>query len=391
MTREYNELKAGAFIVITFVLAVAVLVWIKGPTVGPAQSHTVAFRLSDDVGGLRVGDDVRLGGYKIGIVQEIHPEGLDTADPKLLVNLSIPAHYVLHHDAVVAIQTGLTGATNLNIESLGTGAPLAPGAVMAGKPDPKTDLFAIVGRLGPQLEGTLAEVRSQTIPRVNQAVDSAKALIQHANQKVDPIVDRYNKVADSASGAMSQAGDLLGDTKPDIRGTLKNLNAASGTIKDKLPGIADQVTAVIAKVDTSLTTAQSALEDVQKTAANAKDTTATLRSLIVENRSKFDSMIGSIKTTSDNLKTASIEIRRSPWRLLYKPTPGEAANLNLYDSAREFADGAGSLSDAAGALRDALHDPQADRAQLQKLVHQLDASFNQFHQVESRLWLTAKQ
>jgi hypothetical protein len=30
------------------------------------------------------------------------------------------------------------------------------------------------------------------------------------------------------------------------------------------------------------------------------------------------------------------------------------ANLNLYDSARQFADGAGSLNDAALALRDAL-------------------------------------
>ncbi|HSU65456.1 MAG TPA: hypothetical protein VLJ39_01165, partial [Tepidisphaeraceae bacterium] len=80
----------------------------------------------------------------------------------------------------------------------------------------------------------------------------------------------------------------------------------------------------------------------------------------------------------------------SPWRLLYKPTPEEAGNINIYDSARSFAEGAGSLSDAATALRDAMHDPKADRARIQKLVDELDLSFNHFQQVENKLWTTAK-
>jgi methyl-accepting chemotaxis protein len=171
---------------------------------------------------------------------------------------------------------------------------------------------------------------------------------------------------------------------------MKNLNGATGTLKEKLPGLIDQITGAIKKVDASLTTAQAALLDVQKTAANAKDLTGSLRTVVVENHGKLDGIISGIKATSDNLKEASIEIRHSPWRLLYKPTPEEAANLNLYDSAREFADGAGSLSDAATALRDAMHDPNADRAQIQKLVEGLNASFAHFQQVENKLWTTAR-
>jgi ABC-type transporter Mla subunit MlaD len=183
----------------------------------------------------------------------------------------------------------------------------------------------------------------------------------------------------------------LGDSKTDLRSTIKNLHTASDTIAQKLPGVADQLSELLKKTNTSLATAQTALVDIQKSAANASDMTASLRSLIVDNRGKLESIVGGIKSTSDNLKQASIEIRHSPWRLLYKPTPAEAANLNLYDSAREFANGAESLSDAAGSLRDALHDPQADRAQIQKLLQQLDASFNHFRDVESKLWLTAGQ
>ena len=43
------------------------------------------------------------------------------------------------------------------------------------------------------------------------------------------------------------------------------------------------------------------------------------REVVSGNRSKLDQMIASLKTTGDNLKAASSEIRRSPWRLPYKP------------------------------------------------------------------------
>ena len=390
MKKEHNELKAGIFIVLAFLAALAVIVRVRDARLGAVQTRVVAFKLSDDLGGLRVGDDVRLGGFKIGTVEDIHPHGLETPDPRMLVRVTLPAEYTLHPNATVGVQSGLTGAVNLNIQDVGSGPPLKEGQQLVGRPDPKSALFASLGNVGPHLESAVAQIDQQTLPRVNQAVDSAKTLIKHADQKVDPVVERYNKVADNASSAAGQLSDLMGDTKPDIRGTLKNLNGATGTIKEKLPGLIDRVNDAITKIDKSLTTAQASLEDVQKTAANAKDITGTLRSVIVGNRSKFDGMIASIKTTSDNLKEASIEIRHSPWRLLYKPTPGEAGNLNLYDSAREFAEGAGSLSDAAGALRDALHDPQADRAQIQKLVQELDTSFNHFHQVENKLWSSAR-
>lgn len=390
MKKDRNELKAGIFIVLAFLLALAVIVRIRDARLGAVQTRTVAFKLTDDLGGLRIGDEVRLGGYKIGMVEDIQPAGLETPNPRMLVRVSLPAEYTLHPNAIVGVQSGLTGAVNLNIQSVGSGPGLKTGEYLAGKPDPKTALFASLGSVAPHLQNAITQIDQQTLPKVNQAVDNARNLLHHADEKVDPVVDRYNKVADNASSAMGQVNGLLGDTKPDIRGTIKNLNVATTTLKEKLPGLIDQVTAAVTKVDKSLTTAQSALLDVQQTAANAKDMSATLRSVIVGNRSKFDGMIASIKFTSDNLKAASIELRRSPWRLLYKPTPAEAGNMNLYDSARAFADGANSLSDAAGALRDAMHDPHADRAQIQKLLEGLDQSFNHFHQVENKLWSTAQ-
>ena len=102
-------------------------------------------------------------------------------------------------------------------------------------------------------------------------------------------------------------------------------------------------------------------------------------------------MIASLKTTGDNLKFASAEIRRSPWRLLYKPRANEMANLNLFDAARSFAEGANDMSDAATALRDALKDPNAQPETIQKLVDQLDQSFGKFQTVEDQLWEKVKE
>ena len=384
MNNKRNELQAGLFILITIVLAVTVILLIHGVNAGPTKVVHAAWKLTDDIGGLRPGDDVRVGGLKVGQVRDVKVEDADGADPRILIAFTIPANYAVHADAVVQAQSSLTGAANLNIQSLGGGAALAEGQVLAGIPDAKSALFASLGRSGPQIEEAISQLNSQTIPRVTQAADTAKTLLAHADSKVDP-------VANNASRAAGEIADLLGDTKPDIRGTMKHLNSASNTIAEKLPSVAAQVQGVLTKIDTSLTSAQVAILDIQKTAANARDLTQSLRGVIVDNHSKLDGMIASLKVTSDNLKFASVEIRHSPWRLLYKPTPEESGNLNLYDSAREFAQGANSLDDAAGALRDALKDPNADPAQIQKLMQQLNVSFDHFHQVESKLLATAGQ
>ena len=66
MARDRNELKAGIFIVVSIVLVIGVIVAIKGVGrfIEPRQVRTAVFTLKDDIGGLRVGDDVRVGGLK---------------------------------------------------------------------------------------------------------------------------------------------------------------------------------------------------------------------------------------------------------------------------------------------------------------------------------------
>ena len=379
MSKDRNAFIAGLFIIASFTLGATVLVLIRGAGMGPARVMTASFKLTDDLGGLAVGDDVRIGGVKVGVVRDLKFVSLDGRDPHVLVHFTLPGDTTLHEDAIIRAQNGLTGTSNLNIESLGSGKPLTEGVALVGMPDPKSAFLNGLPKV------------NETVAAFKQTAESATTLVRHVNDKIDPVVEKYNGVTTNAGEAMAQVRDLVGDTKSDLRGTIKNLNQATGTIKDKLPGIADQVSGVLSKVDTAITSAQSALADVQKTVANTRDVSASLRSVVTGNSSKLQSIVTGLKATSDNLKATSIEVRRSPWRLLYKPSPDEMANLNLYDSARQFAEGANNLSDAATALRDALHDPSTDKAQLQKLIDHLDESFNGFNKVEGKLWAAVKE
>jgi uncharacterized protein YjbJ (UPF0337 family) len=392
-TKERNALKAGLFIVITIVLIVAIVVSIKGGVrfTEPRQTRTAAFRLSDDIGGLRVGDEVRVGGHKVGAIRDITPVGLDTPDPRLMVTFTLPARYPLRADARVGVQTTLTGTSVLNVESLGTGPMLADGQVMAGRPDPKTAIFAGLGEVGGDVSAIVKDVRANTLPRVHATVDTYKktgeeatALIKHVDSKIDPAFDKYHVVGDKAGGMMDTVRDMIGPTTKDFHGTMADLKQITGQIKEKLPGM-------LTKVETSLEGAQKALQDVQQTVANTKDISADVRQVVGGNRGKLEGMVSSLKTTGDNLKAASSEIRRSPWRLLYQPKQDELGNLNLYDSARQFAEGANDLNDAAQALRDAINTGQKDPQELQKLVNRLEKSFTQFRDVEDKLWRGVKE
>jgi ABC-type transporter Mla subunit MlaD len=432
MNTHRNTLWAGLVIVLSIAGAAGIIVAIKGlaPFVDPTDLRYVSFTLRDDIGGLAVGDDVRIGGYRVGEVLAI--ELVDATDRRLagaeappqeqmlLVSISLPRKYALRQGARVAIQSTVTGQSNLNFDSLGGGPALPPTAGLRGRPGALTELLATVAELRPRVASIVAQVdtrtlpaatgamevlrdktfpaatetiqrvRDTTVPRVDAALDdfrvaaaSAGATMDRLRAQIEPIVQRYQIVADAARAMMDEIRDVFGATKTDLRATAANLNAATASIREKLPGILDKADGVLAKADGAVAGATEALADIRQVAASARE-------LVGGNASKIEAMVESLKNTARNLERASVEIRHSPWRLLYQPKSGELANLNLFDSAREFASGAANLNDAAQALRDAVRSGSADPQRVQVLMKQLEEQFEKFHTVENQLWEQVK-
>jgi len=416
MNKKRNALRAGIFIILSIVLAITVIIGIKGldRILDPVEKRHVRFTLQDDLGGLRVGDDVRIGGYKVGQVREI--EVVPPSDPRLakspsmnvstapinqpmiLVTFAVPKKYEIKDGARVGIQGTVTGQSWLNFDNLGTGPTLGRDVALVGRPSGINALMASLSDISPRINSIITQVDQQTIPTVNTTVASYKTtadtgtkLLNEVREYVKPAVEKYHAVADSTKTMMTNAGDLFGETKTDFKGTVKNLNDSTAAIKEKLPLMLDKVNGVMTKVDGTVTKATEALDDVKKTVANTRDMTASANSVITGSKSKLEGMITSLKATSDNLKNASAEIRRSPWRLLYTPKKGEMNNLNIYDSARQFAEGANDLNDAAQALRDALKDKAAQPEQIRLLMDKVEKSFGKFNEVEQKLWTEVKE
>jgi ABC-type transporter Mla subunit MlaD len=410
MTKQKNAFKAGLFIIISIILIVAILIAIKGfgSLFEPMASRQASFTLEDNIGGLRVGDDVRVGGFRVGTVRSINvADAGASADhqPHIVIHYSIPKKFIIHDDAKLVVETTVTGTSVLNFVSLGKGAELKPDQTLAGQPGTLQTILGSLSSAAPQVDGLLKDVRSTIVPHIDQTVtkfgaaadsfhktgqDTSK-LIADLRQQIDPTVKRYDRVADSATRMFDNAGDLFGDIKTDFRSTVAHLNEVSGDMAKRLPGLLDQVDHLVDHLNHTVDGINTSLSDIQAVFTNAREFTGSARDLLMLNRTRISGMIDSLKKTSDNLKFASEEIRRSPWRLLYKPKENEMANMNVFDSARQFAQGANSLADTAGALRDAMSLPHPDQKQIQKLMQQLDLSFSHFQSVEKKLWQSVKE
>jgi ABC-type transporter Mla subunit MlaD len=406
MSKQRNAVKVGTFILVSIALIFTLVVAINRgfATFRSAQVRHASFTLADDLSGLRVGDDVRIGGFTVGEVRNIELVGPDhprlpkrnaTTQPApnatILVEFSVPKKYKLYDNARIGIQTTVTGQSWLNFEDVGSGIELSDDAVaLVGRPSAFSAMFASIPQLADQLNMTVSDVRLQTIPRVNNTVDgfrttadTATALLNDARGEVKPMVEKYHVVVDSTDRMMKNIGDVFGESKTDMKGTFTNLNAVTGTLNEKLPGIMEKLDAAMTKVDGAILNATASLE-------NVRNMTGSANNVVSGNKSKLDGMIASMKATGDNLKYASAEIRRSPWRLLYKPPKNEVANLNIFDSARQFAEGANDLNDAAQALRDAVNN-KAPEEDVKKLMEQVQRSFVHFAEVEKKLWAEVKE
>jgi phospholipid/cholesterol/gamma-HCH transport system substrate-binding protein len=140
MKRNIIETVLGA---VVLVVAAAFLVYSSSATdAGEVQGYdiNVAF---NEIGGLKTGDDVRVGGVKIGTVKDI---ALDTATYRAKVTLSIKDNIKLPDDTAARVSSeGLMGGNYLALDPGGDEENLRPGATIAYSQDAQ-NLESLLGK-----------------------------------------------------------------------------------------------------------------------------------------------------------------------------------------------------------------------------------------------------
>ncbi|MSR45113.1 MAG: hypothetical protein EXS15_07155 [Phycisphaerales bacterium] len=321
----------------------------------------VRFSVQEGVMGLAAGSDVQIGGLSRGRVERVQPVlGAQGEFTALDVHIAIDRTVKVHKDAEVMRLMPLLGtAGTLNFVSLGEeGEPLPAGSIL----DASVSGGILATLLGPtnavkademvenalQFSAFLAQVPGDYQKSILPILDNAGAVVGLIRTDYSDWRTKIGASLTSAQASMLKLDGSLTDVQglvvrnaPTIDATLANLDIAMGSAKDALIHVNQET---IPLIDSALRRGESLVDDFVKSVD-------IVHTLLLERSADIAESISNIRTASGQLKLASIEIRRSPWKILYQPNSDQIAHENLYESARSFAMAAGDLRAAGDALR----------------------------------------
>ena len=332
--KKSNEVAVGitALVVLALTIYIVIMLADWSSMLTPQQKITVMLPYRVGLKGLSEGSPIFLGGVKIGsiIKTEINKREATPSDENdvfVFFTMEIPQEYQLRRDCILLPQSNLLGGQALlSIEDLGS------------------DGEVIVD--GQTLELKLADSVMEAIKREFDS-DDPESLLSLVKYEVNR------------------------DYNDSVVSSLKNVTTK---LEEAIPSIVEKVNRMLAKAESTLDTAKSALQDI-------KDITADAR---------VDKILNNITEVSTNLKLTSQEVCRAPWKLLYTPKENEFKIQALVDSAGSFAAGAESLDNSVvrlQALINTTDDKQSiDKKKLESMIAEIEASFNQFQQAEQKFW-----
>lgn len=166
MKRNIIETVLGAIVLI---VAGAFLLYSSSATkAGAVEGYEVSVRFNE-IGGLKSGDDVRIGGVKIGSVKDI---ALDPATYQATVTMSIEDDVKLPTDTAARISSeSLMGGAYLGLVPGGEEENIRPGGSVKYAQDAQNleqllgkFIFSMADSKGKEKTGDAAPVQTQTLP-----------------------------------------------------------------------------------------------------------------------------------------------------------------------------------------------------------------------------------
>jgi len=406
MNQSKYAFQAGLFILIALVVGMLIIYRIGQNGAGPAGTRTyvAVFDPGQDISGLKVGAEVRMLGVPVGRVTDIEvTTHEDSMDAHAHVTFTLRSDLQLKtENARIESQTAFTGGGWLNILSLGEGEKLDEMAEVSAR---SVNLTAMVDEVREELTLTLSDVRESVEIATQKLTDTAASIedtsreatdaINHIEAQIDPVVAEYNEFIDEATGVMADARDIIGDSDSgeDIRQTLANLNAVSATANERLAGTLDQIDAAVGQINSLsddisafIDRTEQSLEGVDTLLADTDLLITDTRAALGDNRAEIDRMVNNARLAVVELRGMVEDLRANPSRLVWPPDEGDRNNLDLYASARQYANAAEDLQLAIQQLRDASVTSPDDTEKLERLRENLEAQFDHFDAVQREVW-----
>jgi len=376
--RHRNNLKAGIFVTIAIVLLVMSIVLLTDTITKltrPTRSYTVEFEVKDGVKNLKKGADIRIGGVSLGSVAEVTPRFKDPADEKydrykiVDVEIEIDDHVRLYEGARIVINSAILGADAwIEIDNVGDGEAYPDGATIDGISTPGIMASLVGSENASKTDEILDNVRKVTVDAKNLVGRIESRDWPRWSDKIDAILDWGNQAMETFSGATDQAKALMtdgraviADNRPQLDSIVDNVDVASADLREVTAHVR---TDTLAKIDKFIGRGQEGLETVvgviDRISKDYDSWAPDIREALV-----------SFRLAAQTVQLATMEVRRSPWKLFYTPSPSEYAHEKLYDATRAFALATADMraaAETAQRLLDTYRDQINDDPKLQRLV-----------------------
>ena len=390
-----NAIRAGIFVIGTITIAVIVIVLLAGLTdkLKPTTRYTVRFDLTDGAAGLEVDSDVRVGGRGVGRVTKVTFERLGSGELiGVLVEIAIDDDLTLHEGATAYLERPLLGSgAVLNFESLGepTSPPLAENGVITGQPqvpqfmaqagygstqrEQLQSVFTRADRLSAKLDDITENIRAITLDARDRSggwFDQTDAILEDVRNSADDVRARI----DEGKQLIASLQESVDTSRPRIDDILTNAQLASEDIRDATDHFNEHTLALV----------DGLLQDGREGAAEARAAIDRVDALVTEQTPALRKSIANARLASDQLRLASGEIRRTPWRVLHRPSEKELEFELLYDAARTYADAVSDLRDASETLKTISVTNPDTNPDLVRVGEEVGEAFNRYSTAEQR-------
>ena len=185
-------------------------------------------------------------------------------------------------------------------------------------------------------------------------------------------VENFNARVKDFREAVNVARGIMEENREDVRCSVENLRAATEDVEsftDRLDG----EFSILAR--SILLSGQNGLDE-------ARGAVRSVQGWIDEQTPNVRRSFANFRLMSDQLSATLQEVRRSPWRLLYRPDRRESDFELMYDSARAYAEAVSDLRSAGETLKQVSGSGKGDPARVEELVADLERTFERFQQVE---------
>lgn len=416
MNPQRNNVKAGILVIGAIVLAaVTIIVLANSVEILGTRRYEVRFPLRVGAPGLQTGSAVKLGGQPVGTVWSIgFVAESGSGDPdQVRVVLRIKDTVPLRKDAEVFLERPLLGSqSTINIIGVGTGdalgddehldGQLAPPALLAQAGygnEQAMDVRSIIAdtkNITTKVDGILSKFDDADIETIREAIQNSRDTTANARDISEDIKGRYTNWADrvdevmesvpeitaSAQARLDELRDLIDrgravidDNKSRIDETVENARAVSEETRELAESLNTE----------GRETLLSLMNEGEAAVSRASDSLNRVDQLFTEQTPNIRATMASARIAAAEMREATIEIRRTPWRLLFRPDTQELEHELLYESARRYAGAVSDLRAVADALQaiSAMDGASPGRdASVEELLSLLNESFEQYRDAE---------